>query len=285
MKIKKRYRVLVAILASVVLLSAVGVVFYHGEWWYPAVLRLRRYDDLALTVTQPTKDVRLWTLEELISQENVTASYNLMLVNSTHPLPEGYVAELIEYNGAKMHPLMRDPYISLRDDVQAATGVRIYVASDYRTREEQEEIFASSQSGIAAHVGCSEHEAGLALDVYAPYFDGINFLRSHAGRMVNEVCAEYGYIIRYPVGKQDVTGISYEPWHIRYVGAPHAALMSRSGLTLEEYIDFLQPDVWYASENYLISRRSPDDLSLPDGWSQCDVSPDNTGYYIITLHF
>ena len=285
MKIKKRYRVLLAILAAVVLLSAVGVVVYHGEWWYPVGLRLRRYDAPALTVTQPTGETRQWTLQDLTAQENVTFSYNLMLVNASHPLPEGYVAELIEYNGAKMHPLMQDPYIALRDDVQAATGVRIYVASDYRTREEQEAILASSDTGIAAPIGCSEHEAGLALDVYAPYFGGKNFLRSRAGRMVNEVCEQYGYIIRYPADKTEITGISYEPWHIRYVGAPHATVIMDSGLTLEEYIDLLQPNVWYASGEYLISRRSPDAIDLPDGWSHCDISPDNTGYYIVTLHF
>lgn len=285
MKIKKRYRILLAILAAVVLLSAVGVVVYHGEWWYPVGLRLRRYDAPALTVTQPTGETRQWTLQDLTAQENVTLSYNLMLVNASHPLPEGYVAELIEYNGAKMHPLMQDPYIALRDDVQAATGVRIYVASDYRTREEQEAILASSDAGIAAPIGCSEHEAGLALDVYAPYFGGKNFLRSRAGRMVNEVCEQYGYIIRYPADKTEITGISYEPWHIRYVGAPHATVIMDSGLTLEEYIDLLQPNVWYASGEYLISRRSPDAIDLPDGWSHCDISPDNTGYYIVTLHF
>ena len=285
MKIKKRYRVLLAILAAVVLLSAVGVVVYHGEWWYPVGLRLRRYDAPALTVTQPTGETRQWTLQDLTAQENVTFSYNLMLVNASHPLPEGYVAELIEYNGAKMHPLMQDPYIALRDDVQAATGVRIYVASDYRTREEQEAILASSDAGIAAPIGCSEHEAGLALDVYAPYFGGKNFLRSRAGRMVNEVCEQYGYIIRYPADKTEITGISYEPWHIRYVGAPHATVIMDSGLTLEEYIDLLQPNVWYASGEYLISRRLPDAIDLPDGWSHCDISPDNTGYYIVTLHF
>ena len=101
--------------------------------------------------------------------------------------------------------------------------------------------------------------------------------------MVNEICADYGYIVRYPLGKEDVTGISYEPWHIRYVGVPHAGLMSESGLTLEEYIDFLQPGVWYASGNYLISRRAADDLTLPNGWIACEISPDNTGYYIVTL--
>lgn len=283
MRLKKKYRVLFLVLAVCVLLGAVGFVGYHGEWWYPLTQRLRSYPALSLTVTEPMGETTHRTLDEWVAQEGVTRNNNLLLVNASHPLPAGYEAELIEYNGARMHPLMKDPYISLRDDVQAATGVRIYVASDYRTADEQAEILASAEAGIAAEIGCSEHEAGLALDVYAPYFGGKNFLRSRAGRMVNEICAEYGYVIRYLLGKEDVTGIAYEPWHIRYVGAPHASLIMESGLTLEEYIDFLQPGVWYASENYLISRRAADDLTLPDGWVACEISPDNTGYYIVTL--
>lgn len=283
MKIKKRYRVLIVILSLVVLFAAAGVVIYHGEWWYPIGQRLRAYPAPALTPTEPQGSTTLWKFADLTAQENVTLSNNLLLVNSEHPLPEGYTPDLVEYNGAKMHPLMQEPYISLRDDVQAATGVRIYVASDYRTADEQAAILADSAEGIAAEIGCSEHEAGLALDVYAPYFGGKNFLRSRAGRMVNEICGDYGYIIRYPVGKEDITGIDYEPWHIRYVGAPHAAVMMDSGLTLEEYIELLQPNAWYAIGEYLISRRAADALDLPDGWTSCDISPDNTGYYIVTL--
>ncbi|MBR3894170.1 MAG: M15 family metallopeptidase [Clostridia bacterium] len=283
MSLKRKYRVLFLVLAVCLVLGVVGFVGYHGEWWYPIGLRLRSYPALALHVADPQTSTSTWSIETLTAREDVTLSNNLLLVNASHPLPEGYEAELIEYNGARMHPLMQEPYIALRDDVQAKTNVRIYVASDYRTAEEQAEILASSEEGIAAEIGCSEHEAGLALDVYAPYFGGKNFLRSRAGRMVNEICHEYGYIIRYPLGKEETTGISYEPWHVRYVGAPHATLIMESGLTLEEYIDFLQPGVWYATEGYLISRRASDDLALPDGWITCEISPDNTGYYIVTL--
>lgn len=283
MILKKKYRILFVVLAGCLLIGAVGFVGYHGEWWYPLCVRLRTHSPLALSETELTGETTHLTFAEWVAREDVTQNNNLLLVNASHRLPEGYEPELIEYNGARMHPLMKEPYISLRDDVQAKTDVRIYVASDYRTAEEQAAILASSEEGIAAEIGCSEHEAGLALDVYAPYFGGKNFLRSRAGRMVNEICGEYGYIIRYPLGKEEITGISYEPWHIRYVGAPHATLMMESGLTLEEYIDFLQPGVWYATEGYLISRRASDDLALPEGWSACEISPDNTGYYIVTL--
>ena len=283
MRIKPKYRVLLVVLALCVLASGVGVVVYHGEWWYPLVWRMRHDAAPALSETALSGETLHLTLDELLAREDVTFSYSLLLVNASHPLPEGYVPELIEYNGAKMHPLMQEPYIALRDDVQAKTGVRIYVASDYRTPEEQADLLASSDAGIAAGVGCSEHEAGLALDVYAPYFGGKSFLRSRAGREVNDTCGKYGFIIRYPSGKEDITGIAYEPWHIRYVGAPHASVIMDSGLTLEEYISLYTPNVWYTSGEYLISRRSADALDLPAGWLTCNVSPDNTGYWFVTV--
>lgn len=283
MKIKKKYRILLIILAAIVLLTAAAVVYLHGEWWYPVVSAMRITPELKLEIADGAKED--WTLDELLADGRVTLSNNLLLVNASHPLPKGYEATLVEYNGAKMHPLMLDPYISLRDDVQAKTDVRIYVASDYRTPEEQAAILAQEGNTTAAQVGCSEHEAGLALDVYAPYCGGINFLRSPAGRMVNKICGDYGFILRYPKGKEDITGIDYEPWHIRYVGQPHAKLIMAHGLTLEEYLDALEPNVWYISGDYRFARLSPDALRLPEGWTQCDISPDNMGYYVVTVRF
>ena len=283
MTIKKRYRVLLIVLAGMVLLALAGVCYYHAEWWFPTWHAITHQKELALEQAEPDGEMCLWSLDELIDDERVMLSNNLLLVNSAHPLPEGYEPVLIEYNRAKMHPLMRDPYISMRDDVQAKTGVRIYVASDYRTAEEQAEILESSKEGIAAAIGCSEHEAGLALDVYAPYFDGADFIRSRAGRMVNDVCGEYGFILRYPFGKEEITGISYEPWHLRYVGLPHASLMTESGLTLEEYLEFLVPNTWYQSGEYLVARLPADALMLPADFAHCDISPDNMGYYVVTL--
>ena len=283
MKIKKKYRILLIILAAIVLLTAVAVVYMHGEWWYPVVASMRIVPDMELqTANGETVE---WTLDELLADERVTLSNNLLLINSSHPLPDGYVAELVEYNRAKMHPLMLDPYISLRDNVQAKTNVRIYVASDYRTPEEQAAILEQEGNATAAQVGCSEHEAGLALDVYAPYCGGINFLRSPAGRMVNKICGDYGFILRYPKGKEDITGIDYEPWHIRYVGQPHAKLIMEHGLTLEEYLDSLEVGTWYVCGEYRFARLSPDAIKVPEGFTQCDISPDNMGYYVVTVRF
>ncbi len=282
-RIKYKYRLLCILLASVVLVAGLGVLYSHGEWWFPLWEALRYDTDPKVTPLVETGATDAWSLDALLECENVTFSNTLLLVNGTHPLPEGYEALLAEYNGARMHPLMVDSYIALRDEVQRRTGVRIYVSSDYRTAEEQAAILAGSESGIAAALGCSEHEAGLALDVYAPYCAAMEFLRSPAGRLVNRICGEYGYIIRYPKGKEDVTGISYEPWHLRYVGEPHARLMMESGLAYEEYLEFLGEGQWYRTEEYLICRMRPEELALIRGWKECHISPDNTGYLIVTL--
>ncbi len=282
MRQKKLFGWLCLLLACAVLLGAGGTVVYHGEWWYPLFWSWSHRGEPAIAEDTEPRECRLWRLDELV-EAGATESYALMLINEAHPLPSDFTPVLIEYNGARMHPLMLDGYIAMRDGVQDRTGVRIYVASDYRSAEEQKELYEASGSDVAAAVGCSEHEGGLALDLYAPHFDGEDFLRSRAGRRVNSICADYGYVVRYPKGKESVTGIEYEPWHLRYVGAPHAKIISDAGITLEEYIERLTPGVRYVSGDYLILRCTEEEILLPNQFLSCENSPDNTGYYIVTL--
>ena len=280
------WRRLLCLLLLSLLLGGSAFFLHKGEWWFPILYRLEQREELSLHAVSPAPSCcTLWTQEQLLAEKNVRATRNLMLVNSEHPLPEGYEAELVLYRGALMHPLMRDDYIRLREEIQRETGVRMYVVSDYRTSEEQQEILNSSEAGIAAKVGCSEHEAGLALDVYAPHFDGMELLDSLSGRMLSRLCYKHGYIIRYPAGKEEITGISYEPWHLRYVGRPHAALIMESGLTMEEYLERLEVGQWYRTEEYLIARLPADRLLIPDGWDLCELSPDNMGNVTVTLRY
>lgn len=278
-----RKRIVALAVALCILIGTVFFFYIRADVWFYIEDALRFPAPLALSEVSDPEDAKLWHLETLMRHEDVTVSNSLLLVNREHPLPKDYEAVLEDYNGARMHPLMVEPYVSLRDRVEALTDVRIYVSSDYRTKEEQEEILAESPDGIAAGVGCSEHEAGLALDVYAPYYAGESFLRSPAGRSVNRICSDYGFIIRYPRDKEEITGISYEPWHLRYVGAPHAALMTEARLTLEEYIEALTPETWFSCDGYLILRTERDTIELPTEWEHCEISPDNTGYTVITL--
>lgn len=94
--------------------------------------------------------------------------------------------------------------------------------------------------------------------------------------------AKYGFIIRYPLFKKHITGIRFEPWHIRYVGLPHSEIIYKERLTLEEYIESLEVGRYYRFKNYYISRQQGEKLLIPSNLTDVVVSPDNTGFYIIT---
>ena len=270
------------VLCAVVIGSVLVWEYQSGQLF--TFFRMLRPCELLLTPVEALENSRTKTVQEWLQDERVTQNKTLMLVNLEHPLPEGYVADLEEYNGAQMHPLMVEPYIALRDTVQEKTGIRIYVSSDFRTAEKQASLLEQYGPDRAAPVGCSEHEAGLSLDLYAPEHSSYAFLNSPAGREVNRICHEYGFIIRYGANKTEVTGFDYEPWHLRYVGAPHAELIARSGLAFEEYLEALTPEIWYTYGNYLILRTAnTEELTLPEAFTSCYISPDNTGHYVVTV--
>jgi D-alanyl-D-alanine carboxypeptidase len=86
--------------------------------------------------------------------------------------------------------------------------------------------------------GSSEHEIGLALDIYSPDYKQLNsgFGDTEEGKWLAEHCAEYGFILRYPLGKEEITGIEFEPWHFRYVGKAAAKIITENEITLEEFV-------------------------------------------------
>jgi D-alanyl-D-alanine carboxypeptidase len=85
---------------------------------------------------------------------------------------------------------------------------------------------------IVAIPGTSEHQLGLALDIIAEYDED----STATWVWLKENCARYGFILRYPAGKEEITGYSYEPWHFRYVGEEAAEEIMSRGITLEEYL-------------------------------------------------
>jgi D-alanyl-D-alanine dipeptidase/carboxypeptidase len=124
--------------------------------------------------------------------------------------------------------------------------------SGWRSKQKQQEIYDQSllENGAAfteqfvARPDHSEHQTGLAIDLGLNKLE-IDFIRPdfpYFGicQTFREKAVAYGFIERYPKGKEDVTGIAQEPWHFRYVGAPHAAIITELGLTLEEYHVFLK---------------------------------------------
>jgi len=108
------------------------------------------------------------------------------------------------------------------------------VGSAYRTSAEQEQLFKELGPSVAAQPGYSEHQTGLAFD-----FSYSGLSDKETNRMWNwlaDNAYKYGFILRYPKGKEDITGFAYEPWHYRYVGKQAAKAIYEKGLVLEEYL-------------------------------------------------
>ncbi len=128
-----------------------------------------------------------------------------------------------------------------------AQGFNIKICSAYRTYDTQRYLFTNYVKThdldyaliSSAFPGRSEHHTGLALDVTSKSMGWAlsqNFINYPDGKWINDNCANYGFIIRYPQGKTDITGYKYEPWHLRYVGVDVATDIMSRGITLEEYL-------------------------------------------------
>ncbi|MCQ2426057.1 MAG: M15 family metallopeptidase [Lachnospiraceae bacterium] len=236
-----------------------------------------------VTVTEAHPETVSVTLDGLKGKENVTFDTSLLMISPGHPLPDGFVPELSDYRdtGVLMETNTAEAYGALSDAILSDCGTKLYVIASYRTEEEQEAV-KDSEGEVAAAVGESEHQAGLALDLAVRGYGGPSFIRTEAGKTVNRECSRYGFIIRYPFWGEKETGFSFEPWHVRYVGHPHAGIIMGNRMTLEAYLSSLAPGVWYSSGGYLISRQSGEALEIPSSFLSLTVSPDNCGRYVIT---
>lgn len=222
-----------------------------------------------------------------IPLEDYTLSSDLFLVNGEHPIPDDYPFEIVFYRDTDvpMNSEITEDYGRMSDYVRLEMEDHLYVSSSYRSYEDQVRIYEEEGPEVAAVPGQSEHQTGLALDVYAMYFAGAAFPDSQVGLFVINNCSQFGFIIRYPYGAEDITGFSYEPWHIRYVGIPHSEIITSAGITLEEYIDFFEVGCWYSYGDYYIARLPEDNITIPQELTEYEitVSPDNTGYVFITV--
>lgn len=176
----------------------------------------------------------------------------LVLVNKDNPMRGGVSEERL----AEIAPgirLEKQAAILYGRVMQALdAGPHIIPVSGYRSRTEQEKLFAEALCAYGeAHTrtyvalpGCSEHQTGLALDMgkSGETLDFItpDFPYHGVCQSFREASVRFGFIQRYPKGREEITGIGHEPWHFRYVGIPHAGLITERGLTLEEYTGWIQ---------------------------------------------
>ncbi len=225
------------------------------------------------------------TTGDLAQDPAVRIDQSMLLVNGAHPIPEGFERCISAYRDTQvqMNTCIQNAYQELVAAVEEATGERLLISSAFRTEEKQQELYDEDPTTANAP-GTSEHQTGLALDVYVKYYASYGFLKNDAGKFVNSNCWKYGFIIRYPVYGKGETGVKYEPWHLRYVGQPHAKVIYNNHLTLEEYLESLEIGNWYQVDGYLICRQPEgEEVQLPEAYAQVVISPDNTGNQVIMV--
>ena len=155
-----------------------------------------------------------------------------MIVNKKYSLPKDY------------NPGNNSEAIKALKNMQSeasSLGLNLGLLSGFRSYESQVSIYnnyvskygQSLTDTFSARPGNSEHQTGLAFDI-GQISD--SFGETKSGKWLAENCHLYGFIIRYPKGKQNITGYKYEPWHVRYLGVDIATKVKNSGLTLEEYL-------------------------------------------------
>ena len=181
----------------------------------------------------------------------VSEEWNLIVVNRWNELPEDYEVELTELSNGQMVDSRIYPYLQEMFDAARTEDVYPVVREGYRTAEEQQEILDDKiQSYInqgysqvkaertakewVALPGTSEHQLGIAVDINA---DKSKCSNEDVYAWLAENAYKYGFILRYPMGKQEITGTSYEPWHYRYVGIEAAYEINERGICLEEYFE------------------------------------------------
>lgn len=197
--------------------------------------------DIDLFGTNYYKDIKIITEPDIY----------LVLVNKSYKLPNDYIPtnlKLISTEFANENKFLRveakEAFEKLSRDAKSL-GYKIIAVSTYRDYDYQEKLYNEyvKEKGLeyadncSARPGHSEHQTGLAVDVEGSNNDYDEFENSKEFNWMKDNAYKYGFILRYPNGKEKITGFKYEPWHYRYVGVDTAKVIYEENITLEEYYD------------------------------------------------
>lgn len=172
------------------------------------------------------------TKPEIVTKNGITYVEGILIANKTYSLPSNYNPGM---NSEAMQAFEKMQKAARRD------GISLWICSGFRSYSYQKSLYnryvardgQAAADRFSARAGHSEHQTGLAMDINnaSSSFEG-----TAAAKWLAANCADYGFIIRYPKGKESITGYKYEPWHIRYLGVKTAQAVEKSGLCLEEYL-------------------------------------------------
>lgn len=203
--------------------------------------------------SEKSADYEMEQQEELVIKPE--DMWCLILTNAEYPVPEDYAVTLRDVPGTdqKVDERIYEPLINMLEAMKAE-GLSPVVCSGYRTLDKQEKLFNRK---VSAYVkkgrskeesyalarqtlsipGSGEHCLGLAVDFYTRSYHQLEraFEKTPEGKWLREHAQDYGFTLRYDEGKEEITGIEYEPWHFRYVGVDVARYLKEHNLSLEEF--------------------------------------------------
>lgn len=193
-------------------------------------------------------------VEEVVI-DNALLPWNLILINDDYPVPDDYQVELVYVEGKQVDERIAESLKEMLTDARAA-GMKCKICSGYRTSEKQkslvdqdvakykakgyedQEALELTYEGVSP-VDHSEHQTGLTVDIVSASHQSLDAAHADTKEAIwlKEHCMEYGFIVRYMEGKEDITHRKAESWHFRYVGVEAATYIMEQGITLEEYLE------------------------------------------------
>lgn len=211
-------------------------------------------NEAAETMEEPKDEQQQSEEQEEQASAKAQDAWYLILVNGENTIDQTFKPELAEVqNGYQMDKRVENIAKTMISDAKAQ-GIDLLVCSGFRSYESQERNFnnysanlqasgygeaeaVAATSKLIAYPGSSEHQTGLALDIVTPTYQNLDdgYEQTDAAKWLYNHAAEYGFILRYPKDKVDITKISFEPWHYRYVGEEVAREIMEKGICLEEY--------------------------------------------------
>lgn len=212
--------------------------------------------DVQSDITTQTNQTQSSTETKVQEAGSQNLSWKLALVNRDHPLTVLEEPELAEVeDGYRVDKRIQEPLMQMLSDARD-DGVQPIICSAYRSNKKQTTLFKNKVKSymdkgytkeeayekaekIVARPGTSEHAMGLAVDIISRSYQTLDKKQEQTpeAKWLKKHCAEYGFILRYPVDKTEITGIIYEPWHYRYVGVKAAKEIMEKGICLEEYLE------------------------------------------------
>lgn len=184
-----------------------------------------------------------------------TSDWHLILVNKQNPIPDDYEINLVSINKSMQADARIINDLNAMFSAAQREDINLWICSAYRSYERQTALFdkkikkltGNGMNYLDAYTiasksvtvpGTSEHQLGLALDIVTSGYTNLDegFGETKAGKWLIDNAYKYGFILRYPKGKENVTGIIYEPWHYRYVGRKYSKQINDLGITLEEFV-------------------------------------------------